>query len=440
MAGEKGNTGAQGTHTVGSKGAAGDVGAAGAKGDKGALSGPTPIVGAGAAGVSQFLASAAWIAPADGFVDALIVAGGGGAGGGNSGGGGAGGVVQRTIAVTAGVSYAVDVGAGGAGNIGRSTGYNGESSCFGTGMGGTCAVGGGAGSDNYSSKSGNAGGSGGGAFDVPGQGGAATPGQGYAGGVAVMGTSTGPEGGSYRMGGGGGYTQAGNQRGHGRGGHGRCFTEFSSYANGGCYGGGGAGGCHAGIPIPRSMGGGGVGGTCDQSARNGLANSGGGGGGAEYDACGTTAYGGVGGSGIVIINFRETPSTGTTSTIPGRPFEASLCDEITVSGTGGGSRTGSPVYGVYTKDPSMTSAWSGLDTSQPHYCLAADFSSCDNVFNAYAGYGWGIQTAQHHSFYTGGSNGDVIYPFTIIRDNSAVGGYGNIPSFHCSVYRGLAFA
>jgi hypothetical protein len=86
--------------------------------------------------IEQFLASGSWKAPAGvTAVDYLVVAGGGSGaygGSGGNGGGGAGGFLTGTaLSVTAGTTYTVTVGAGGAAVVsGPANGNNGSNSVF----------------------------------------------------------------------------------------------------------------------------------------------------------------------------------------------------------------------------------------------------------------------------------------------------------------------
>ena len=113
-------------------------------------------------------------------VDYLVVAGGGGGGGGGAG--GAGGFKTATsFAVTAGISYTVTVGAGGAAYAASVQGSDGSNSVFSS----ITSTGGGGGGGSGAPRDGRTGGSGGGAganLAAAGTGGAGTSGQGNAGG------------------------------------------------------------------------------------------------------------------------------------------------------------------------------------------------------------------------------------------------------------------
>lgn len=245
-------------------------------------------------------------------VDYLVVAGGGSGGSGGVGGGGGGGGGMRctvtgtggsgspesALSLSAGKSYSVIVGAGGAG-VETAMGNNGNNSVFAT----ITSTGGGGGSNGGATGvAGSAGGSGGGGAGRTGTatGGAASPsGQGFAGGAGV-GT-----GGSDGGGGGGGASQQGQQGQNpigGYGGAGRA-TDISgssvTYAGGG--GGGSGSGSTGGVG---GAGGGGNGGAqtgagYEAEGTPGTANTGGGSGGTRNGSLLSKN----GGSGIVIIRY-----------------------------------------------------------------------------------------------------------------------------------------
>lgn len=262
----------------------------------------------------------------------IIVAGGGGGGSDMGGGGGAGGFLSsNTLSLATGTSYAVTVGAGGAGappGISQVRGTNGQnSSAF-----GLTAIGGGGGASEYgnnSSPAGN-GGSGGGV--------AGSSSTTYGTGTAGQGNNGGSSGGSYYPGGGGGAGAAGsNTPANGgvgvqdnilgtsyywaAGGGGAGYSGIAG--NGGLGGGGGGapkvsggglagtGGLNAGVD-------GEVGSLGSQTNKKGGAggtNTGsGGGGGSHYNL---TNDGGSGGSGIVAITYVGAPvaSGGTITTV-----------------------------------------------------------------------------------------------------------------------------
>lgn len=246
--------------------------------------------------------------PAGYSVNYLVVAGGGGGGYLIGGGGGAGGLLSSSITLSSGVSYAITVGAGGAGGTTSVNAVSGNDSSFNTFA---TALGGGGGGSSY--QNGRAGGSGGGGSrsSSPGAaiqlGGSGTVGQGFSGG---NGSNSGGSDGYGGGGGGGGSASAGFASISGNGGNGGNAVSSAisgtptSYAGGG---GGGAYGATAGIG-----GGGGAanGAVYSSNSPNATANTGGGGGGGGNN-------GGNGGSGIVIIAYlgsqRGTGGTVTSS-------------------------------------------------------------------------------------------------------------------------------
>ena len=232
----------------------------------------------------------------------LVVAGGGGGGGAFGGGGGAGGYRTSTTTLNTTLSYAVTVGAGGAGCPAATSarGTKGSDSVFNaiTSDGG----GGGGGGNPY--YSGGSGGSGGGAGSDGGAptsaGGTATSGQGNNGGqnTGSANYGTGGGGGAGAVGGTGTTTVVGS------GGAGSASSISGSsvtYAGGG----GGAGGAGF-ITTPGSggSGGGGAGGSSSTSYVGvaGTSNLGGGGGAGAYNGSAWQAAG-AGGSGVVIISY-----------------------------------------------------------------------------------------------------------------------------------------
>jgi hypothetical protein len=250
--------------------------------------------------VHTFLTSGTLTVTRGGDVEYLIVGGGGGGGRYWAGGGGAGGLLTNVggapLALTA-QSYPVVVGNGGSaqtsGSSNGATGGNGDNSSF----VGLTAIGGGGGSGSIAgSLNGSPGGSGGGAggSGSTGTGGAATSGQGNAGGNDVF-----TPGGA----GGGGAGAAGqasvNSSTAGSGGAGLSSSITGSSV---MYAGGG-GGSNA-TPGNGGAGGGGSGATDSVAAGNGSPNTGGGGGG------GSNPRGaGTGGSGIVIARYAISPWT-----------------------------------------------------------------------------------------------------------------------------------
>lgn len=250
-----------------------------------------------------------------GEVDYLIVGGGGGGGSSTTnnndgcGGGGAGGMLEGVTTVTA-QAYNIVVGLGGAGVNAALTpgGDGGPSSAFGlTALGG----GGGATQNTAGRSGGSGGGAGNGGGAGPYAGGPGTTGQGNAGGNITTGGNNwvGSGGGGAGSVGVSGDQGIGNQ---GRGGQGRISSITGAnvfYAGGGAGGAaggrlGGGGGNSGDAPLG-GQGGGGDGGYEAGKAPNGAPNTGGGGGGATGN---TSAYGGDGGSGIVIVRYKKNKS------------------------------------------------------------------------------------------------------------------------------------
>lgn len=247
----------------------------------------------------------------------VLIIGGGGGGGSNYGGGGGGGGFIDTNTVASSATISITVGAGGAGSLnGNSTdASNGSNSSF-VGSSTLTAVGGGrAGSADLAGGS-SSGGSGGGGGGTAGSGGSPTSNQGFAGGRAnYFGSSD-----SVATGGGGGAGAAGGNGSlsssvlGGAGGSGKS-SDITGTAV--FYAGGGGGGTHTGSggscagTASGGTGGGGSAGTCrtntnnsgnsGTSGTNGL--GGGGGGGSVFSGRTTAAFGGNGGSGIVIVRF-----------------------------------------------------------------------------------------------------------------------------------------
>ena len=256
--------------------------------------------------VHTFTSSGSFEVIGSGEVEYLVVAGGGG---GSRGGGGAGGFLTGTgLAVTAGVTYTITVGAGssGASSSGSRGSRGSNTTISGTGFTTITAVGGGAGgayADATNSAGGDGGSGGGGAdfgFDRPG-GKGVYPGssfissarQGYDG-------AMGYNGGGYS--GGGGAGAAGNNGGGNpvAGGSGGAGAASSISGSSVTYAGGGGGGSPAGVAGAGGTGGGGAGGAGPAgTATAGTTNTGGGGGGVRVN----TVSGAAGGSGIVIIRY-----------------------------------------------------------------------------------------------------------------------------------------
>ena len=240
--------------------------------------------------------------------DVLVIAGGGGGAGSvqnlSPGGGGAGGVLAfASQAFT--TNQTVTIGAGGAGGLGSnnpfttSNGVAGSASTIGAL---TATVGGGRGGG--AGISGGTGGSGGGGGNFSGAGGAATSGQGNAGGA-------GSAGGNTTAGSGGGAGAAGTTGGAGGAGV-NTYTNWGSFSAmttatstgvAGFFAGGGGGASSLGGTAGGS-GGGGAGNSANATnATSGTVNTGSGGGAHHETNLSAGAYGGSGGSGIIIVRY-----------------------------------------------------------------------------------------------------------------------------------------
>jgi hypothetical protein len=239
--------------------------------------------------------------PENTLCDILIVAGGGSGGQAAGGGGGAGGLIYLPNQnITTGI-YNVFVGRGGTATLYQG-GFN---SSFGTNI----AIGGGVGSTMSGTLPGNGGSGGGGNrsntdnASVPGQtGGSGTINQGNAGGTGknFSGSNTGG-------GGGGGAGAAGvSAFTTGRGANGGIGLAYSITGTLTYYAGGGGGGSGSDFNTAGSggLGGGGNGSIWANAGGNASANTGGGGGGGSAYP-GDGRFGGNGGSGIVIIRYRN---------------------------------------------------------------------------------------------------------------------------------------
>jgi len=240
-------------------------------------------------------------------IEYLVIAGGGsggrsvtpqrGVGGGGAGGyrtnyatetSGGGGSTESAKSITAGVSYSVTIGVGGASKTTDGQGNNGLDSVFDN----ITAVGGGGGGAN---SGGVAGGSGGGGVKDPVTGGAGTANQGYAGGTGFDGGAS-----PFAGGGGGGAGALGGNANSGNGGNGGAGVE-SSITGTPTYRGGGGGGGRTNTTSYTNFGSGGIGGGGGGSAGvAGTDGTGGGGGGAG------SGNSGKGGDGIVILRYPDT--------------------------------------------------------------------------------------------------------------------------------------
>lgn len=243
--------------------------------------------------------------------DYLVVASGGGGGSQHAGGGGAGGLrstvgntggggtLETAVSFASGTSYAISVGAGGAGSTNiNNAGVNGNISSIIGGAISISSTAGGGGGSRLTQVNGATGGSGGGAGYL-GTAGSGTNNQGYAGGASAV-----------DGGGGGGAGQVGqvavNTVKAGDGGNGVLITALATPTGtgfAGYYAGGGGGGGQQGAALPGlgGAGGGGNGTNTSATGANGVALSGSGGGGGGYGP--TFGSGGNGGSGVVIIRY-----------------------------------------------------------------------------------------------------------------------------------------
>jgi hypothetical protein len=226
-----------------------------------------------------------------GLVEVFIVGGGGGGGNGSStisygGGGGAGGIIYNTnIYLTALHVIPFTIGSGGAAQT------NGGNSIF----LGLNALGGGSG-----------GSAGSGGSIIPGNGGSGGGGDGSGGGTGTVNQgNNGGSGTSFIGGGGGGAGNIGNTNYNSFGGDGLYFPQFSNVGGSppGWFGAGGQGGTVLTYNKKyRSYGGGGYSSDINNSEPySGIPNTGGGGGG----KVGTTGLGAIGGSGILIIRYKN---------------------------------------------------------------------------------------------------------------------------------------
>jgi hypothetical protein len=229
-------------------------------------------------------------------VEYLVIAGGGGGGGiagtGSGGGGGAGGLLTDANApVSAGISYTITIGAGGASETsGSSSSFDSIASATGGGRG------------RSGSTAGDSGGSGGGAGTAgsSASGGAGTAGQGNNGGSS---SSSSP---AFGGGGGGGAGAVGGNGSGSSGGAGGAGVSNSITGSAVFYAGGGGGGRNdAGTAAAGGSGVGGAGSVNVSSAGTSASpsNRGSGGGGAN------NATGGSGSSGVVIIRQALADST-----------------------------------------------------------------------------------------------------------------------------------
>ena len=293
------------------------------------------------------------------MTDYLVVGGGGGGGNAMGGGGGGGGATNATGIVrallSAGDTFTVSVGAGGAGASGYGEkGANGKETSFKFGDI-FVSVAGGGGGGSWFNAAGADGASGGGGTQSS-AGGAGTDGIGYAGATGVA---------SSRAGGGGGgaghagypYTDSPTKR-AGNGGEGivSSITGEATY-----YGGGGGGGADSCDPGLGGLGGGGDG-KKKAVGQPGADGFGGGGGGGSWLGVNTDSRncGGKGGSGTVILALRS-----------GDFYIEPIPDQYLNAGVGGCTpepvvRTGDGVT-LLTKDVDYTVSYT--DNTQPGHAL-----------------------------------------------------------------------
>jgi hypothetical protein len=242
--------------------------------------------------------------------DYLVVAGGGGGGGQQGGGGGAGGLRAFASASLSATNYAVTVGGGGNGGFGSANrGTNGTNSTFNS----NSVTGGGGGASNaVAASSGGSGGGGGINSSAAGAGnaGSYSPVEGFAGGNPA--TVDGGAGGGGAGAVGVSKDSSGNGKNGGTGVSIYNSIDFSTWLTatglgtlGKLAGGGGGGTSSPYIVGVGGAGGGGTGGNVEQQLplpyQNGVfASGGGGGGGSQFNG---NAYGGNGGSGVVVIRY-----------------------------------------------------------------------------------------------------------------------------------------
>ena len=76
----------------------------------------------------------------------------------------------------------------------------------------------------------------------------------------------------------------------------------------------------------------------------------------------------------------------------------------------------------------------------PHWCKGSA-NNCyggmsAGIFNNYPGYGWGIQTANHHRYQNRAATGATLKQWDSIRGSGggAVNGQAPIPSFRCTEF------
>jgi hypothetical protein len=286
------------------------------------------VTTSGAYTIHTFATSSTFTIVAGSKIVQYIVVGGGGSGGSSAaGGGGAGGVLVGSMELTPG-SYSVVIGSGGPA-ISYTSPYDGIQGSL-SSFASAIAQGGGYGSDG---TGGSGGSGGGGGWDGDTLGGAATTGQGYAGGVGLRGPA------SMGAGGGGAGSVGGNAGSNvcGSGGTGYDTGPFRGLTTARIAGGGGGGGNGIqGATLGTAVDGGGLGSISNTgvSAQSGISGTGGGGGGSS----GATS--GAGGSGIVFLKYMTTvitSATGGTITYSGAYKIHTFTTSGTFTVTSGGS-------------------------------------------------------------------------------------------------------
>jgi hypothetical protein len=301
-------------------------------------------------------------------VEYLIVGGGGGGGSRHGGGGGAGGM-RSGVTQASNSSYAVQIGAGGAGAPQHSNDQywlgvpqNGQgSSVF-----DVAAAGGGSGGAAGAAPTSGASGGGSSSSGNFGQG---TAGQGFAGGAGV----SGPNDGWWAGGGGGGAGTAGNNAFHsgGWGYSGNGGTGLASGITGSAvyYGGGGGGGTGSGLGAGTGGQGGGGNGGRGAAGTSAAANTGGGGGAGGHS--GVNLAGGNGGSGVVIVRYKGaaaglggaiTTGTATAAGYTLHTFTSTGSSALNLSGLNLATRLGAVENGVISGSGALTFTGPGMLT------------------------------------------------------------------------------
>jgi hypothetical protein len=252
------------------------------------------------------------IAPPAGTSMWYLAVGGGAAGGSRIGaGGGAGGLLIGNVSISAGTTYTITVGAGGAavtsipGVVGND---GGNTTITGSGFSTITAIGGGGGGA-YIGTSGTAGrnGASGGGGSYSGNGGVNTPGSGTSGQGSTGGAGSAT---NVSGGGGGGASAVGEAAQASRGGNGGAGTASTITGASVTYAGGG-GGSQATTGGTGGTGGGGNGSSGNSNGAAGTNFLGGGGGGARNDSDTSNVNSGKGGDGVVIIRVANVSYSGS---------------------------------------------------------------------------------------------------------------------------------